>query len=463
MGEARGGFTLTGLTGAFLKARRFLLSLVLVLPLFGAVQVVFPQAAHADDMTCKDGTGIEICEWSGKSTVSGQTGWRLRWRKVGAATWNLRDFIGTSTKTANICMSYTHQEENYEISTLVGSTVGNAYSNTWTYSGSVYTSVSPVPSCINPGEKDITINYLANAPSGFSASGTMASVTAVAVSNFTLAPNGFSVSGRNFLYWTTAANGSGTIYHNQETVDFTNISGTLNLYAQWTTNTNSTVVFNSNYGTPSTYTQSANSSTNLIANTFTRSGYTFSSWNTSIFGSGTSYADGASYSFASNLTLYAVWTGNQYVYNGTTATGSTSSQTYSGTTINAQNNGFTVPSGYNFVEWCTANPVSKGITCASVSGTSYAAGASLPIPSSTTVTLYAVWTGNQYVYNGTTASGSTSSQTYSGATINAQNNGFTIATEHILWPHFGVQFHPESFASPGGHHFLKNFLRLIEC
>ena len=47
MGEARGGFTLTGLTGAFLKARRFLLSLVLVLPLFGAVQVVFPDSASA--------------------------------------------------------------------------------------------------------------------------------------------------------------------------------------------------------------------------------------------------------------------------------------------------------------------------------------------------------------------------------------------------------------------------------
>ena len=49
MGEARGGVTLTGLRGVFLKARRLLLSLVLVLPLFGAVQVVFPQTAHAYD------------------------------------------------------------------------------------------------------------------------------------------------------------------------------------------------------------------------------------------------------------------------------------------------------------------------------------------------------------------------------------------------------------------------------
>ena len=253
MGEARGGFTLTGLSGALLKARRFLLSLVLVLPLFGAVQVVLPQAAHADDMTWSAGTGVSILSWTGKATVSGQTGWRLRWRKVNETTWNFRDINSVTTRTANVCMAYTGFEENYEINTLIGTTVGNTYVNTWTYTGKVYTdrTLSNVPSCINPGEKDITINFNANPPSGSTSSGTMNSITALAVTNYTLPANAYSVSGKNFLYWSTAANGSGTIYHNQETVDFTNISGTLNLYAQWSSSSNSTVVFNSNYGTPS--------------------------------------------------------------------------------------------------------------------------------------------------------------------------------------------------------------------
>ena len=70
-----------------------------------------------------------------------------------------------------------------------------------------------------------------------------------------------------------------------------------------------TVTFNSNYGTATITTQSSATLANLTANTFTRSGYTFTGWNTDPAGggSGTPYANQASYSFATPITLYAQW------------------------------------------------------------------------------------------------------------------------------------------------------------
>ena len=47
-----------------------------------------------------------------------------------------------------------------------------------------------------------------------------------------------------------------------------------------------------------------------LSPSLTDPGHTFSDWNTASNGSGTPYADGASYSFASNLLLYAQWTAN---------------------------------------------------------------------------------------------------------------------------------------------------------
>ena len=71
---------------------------------------------------------------------------------------------------------------------------------------------------------------------------------------------------------------------------------------------NHTVTFNSNGGTGSMSPQIANVPTALTLNTFTRSGYNFAGWNTAANGSGTAYANGATYSFAADITLYAQWT-----------------------------------------------------------------------------------------------------------------------------------------------------------
>jgi len=58
--------------------------------------------------------------------------------------------------------------------------------------------------------------------------------------------------------------------------------------------------------------QTANVPTALTLNTFTRTGYTFSGWNTAANGTGTAYADGATYSFNADITLYAQWTVQTY-------------------------------------------------------------------------------------------------------------------------------------------------------
>ena len=119
------------------------------------------------------------------------------------------------------------------------------------------------------------------------------------------------------------------------------------------------------------------------SNTFTRSGYTFSSWNTSLFGSGTSYSDGASYSFASNITLYAQWSANTLTVTYDSQGGSTiaSGSTTTGGNI-ASSPGTPTRSGYTFNGWFAASSGGSAIT--------------FPYTHNQTssFTLYAQWTAN---------------------------------------------------------------------
>ncbi len=72
-----------------------------------------------------------------------------------------------------------------------------------------------------------------------------------------------------------------------------------------------TVTFDGNGRTKlSMSAQVANSPTSLTENGFRCSGYTFIGWNTAADGSGTAYADGASYPFREDVTLFAQWAKN---------------------------------------------------------------------------------------------------------------------------------------------------------
>jgi uncharacterized repeat protein (TIGR02543 family) len=73
------------------------------------------------------------------------------------------------------------------------------------------------------------------------------------------------------------------------------------------TNMSNTVTFNANGGTGTMASETASAATALTANKYTRTGYTFSGWNTLATGTGTAYANDAVYPFTSTATLYAQW------------------------------------------------------------------------------------------------------------------------------------------------------------
>jgi hypothetical protein len=68
------------------------------------------------------------------------------------------------------------------------------------------------------------------------------------------------------------------------------------------------VTFNANGGSGNMANQTSSAAANLTSNSFTRTCYAFTGWNTAANGTGTAYADGANYPFTSSTTLYAQWT-----------------------------------------------------------------------------------------------------------------------------------------------------------
>ena len=78
-----------------------------------------------------------------------------------------------------------------------------------------------------------------------------------------------------------------------------------------------TISYNANGGSgaPSSQTKTYGTSLTLSSTKPTRTGFTFSKWNTKSDGSGTSYSSGANYTANSGTTLYAIWTENKLTVN----------------------------------------------------------------------------------------------------------------------------------------------------
>jgi Peptidase A4 family/Listeria-Bacteroides repeat domain (List_Bact_rpt) len=187
--------------------------------------------------------------------------------------------------------------------------------------------------------------------------------------------NAFTNGSDDFVDWSTSANGAGgATYVNGATYPFT-VSTTL--YAQWAPTY--AVTFEANGGTGTMAPETSDTAQALTLNTFANGSEEFVDWNTSANGSGTSYANGASYPFSSSTTLYAQWAPTYTVtFNANGGTGTMSPQTSDAAealALNAFSNG-----NLTFVDWNTS---------ANGSGTNYANGASYPFTLSTT--LYAQW------------------------------------------------------------------------
>lgn len=183
--------------------------------------------------------------------------------------------------------------------------------------------------------------------------------------------------------------------------EFDNITSDITITRRYTAN-RYTIAFDGNDSTGGSMepmSMTYGTSKNLTHNAYTRTGYTWSGWNTSSNGSGTAYRDeqevkNLSSDNGSTVTLYAQWTPISYTIkfdkNRNDATGTTSSMSMQyGTAKNLTANGFSSPSS-KFAGW---NDKSNG------SGKSYSNSQSVKNLSGvdgSTVTLYAQWSTNAY-------------------------------------------------------------------
>jgi uncharacterized repeat protein (TIGR02543 family) len=240
-------------------------------------------------------------------------------------------------------------------------------------------------------EADVTLyaqwtpNSYAVAFNGNSGTGNIPNQFIAYLASANLAANAFTRTGYSFTGWNTAADGSGISYADGASYTM-NDAADVTLFAAWTVN-NYTVTFDSNGGSGTMTNQSIafNAAANLTVNSFTRTGYSFTGWNTAADGSGISYADGASYtmSTAAGVTLFATWTANNYTvtFDANGSFGEMSDQTIAyDASENLTANAFNLP-GYTFAGWATTP----------TGAVAFADGAIYTMSTTANVTLYARW------------------------------------------------------------------------
>jgi uncharacterized repeat protein (TIGR02543 family) len=206
-------------------------------------------------------------------------------------------------------------------------------------------------------------------------------------SNYTIVEKGsMAKSGYTFAGWTTASNGTGTLYANTlssiaNSAATYSSAGNLTLYAKWIAEVYA-ITYDTNGATGSasknsdSFTFGGTSLTLPTIGTMAKTGYAFGGWSET--NSGTAVVN--PYSPTQTRTLYAIWVGIQYLisYNVNGGTGSLDDVSFTtGTNGITLNNGGTLSrTGYTFGGWKT----SDGTTATS------------PFVTSSNVTLNAVWT-----------------------------------------------------------------------
>jgi uncharacterized repeat protein (TIGR02543 family) len=153
---------------------------------------------------------------------------------------------------------------------------------------------------------------------------------------------------------------------------------------------NATISYDANSNTsgsaPTTANPAIGSSYTVASNsgTLTRTGWSFAGWNTASDGSGTTYAAGSgSFLVSGSQTLYAKWTATvSYDANGGTGAPTDLTAYTASDSVTVKSDTGMARTNFVFSGWNTS---SNG------SGTPYADGASLSIPSSGDLTLYAQW------------------------------------------------------------------------
>jgi|GEM_PF-359966 len=247
------------------------------------------------------------------------------------------------------------------------------------------------------------ITFVENDNASDLATATQTSDTTTNLTLFTNLAPALTNAGHTFVDWNTQANGSGTSYSDGASFDFGNLTGPIFLYAIWTS-PYSAVTFAENDSSSDTVseTQSENSPSALtpfmsLSPSFIDPGHSFVGWNTQPDGSGSAYADGASYNFGVPLTLYAIWQSNPVfsaIFSANSGSGTIPAIVDpGGTSLSIPSGAALSNSGFTFSGWNTA---------ANGSGTHYNAGASYTLNADQT--FYAQWTSNPVITPPTTAS-----------------------------------------------------------
>jgi uncharacterized repeat protein (TIGR02543 family) len=237
-----------------------------------------------------------------------------------------------------------------------------------------------------------------------------------------------------FVGWATSDSGPMEYTDEQRVINLpgSTAGGIVTLYAVWAVRGSTfTVVYNINYTGGTSNMQNSpftNGGTQTLRkNTYTRANYVFAGWALSATGT-VVYRDeqsGVSGPANGTVNLYAVWTGIPYTvaYNANGGTGTTmaNSSFIYGTSQALRLNTYTRP-GYTFAGWSTSSTATTA---------TYTDGASVSdLTTTSTVTLYAVWTGKTYtvVYdrNGGTGGTDMSNSTFTyGSSAYLKTNTYT--------------------------------------
>jgi flagellar motor protein MotB len=242
-----------------------------------------------------------------------------------------------------------------------------------------------------------TVTFIENASPSDPVDSYQSASAATSLTAFVNLQPTFSNAGHSFIDWNTAPDGSGVAYADNSDYSFTSDTS---LYAQWAEIVVvHTVTFNENDNATDSISSNTSASTPtalvLFASlqpVFSNPGHSFSGWNTSPNGSGVAFSDGSSYSFSSNLSLYAQWTVNVEVHTVTfmendnqadTASAEMSESATSSLTLFTNIQPKFINAAHSFSSWNTARDGS---------GVSYANGAQYGFGSD--LVLYAQWASN---------------------------------------------------------------------
>lgn len=254
---------------------------------------------------------------------------------------------------------------------VVGSWVKTAY----------WVTVSAATLTVTTTETDYTLEYDANGGSGAPEAQTLTGTLSATGTVSSTIP---TRTGHAFLGWAKSASATTAAYQPGASIS---IAANTTLYAVWQAYTY-TVVLDANDGSD---TSESLTKTYDIPLTLpigpTRTGYTFTGWNTAADGSGTSYAAGEAYTDNAATTLYAQWAASTYTVT-FDANGGSVSPTSMTVTYGSPYGALPIPvrMGYRFDGWFTSTDGGEQVT------------ADMTVTITADLTLYALWTVQSIVH-----------------------------------------------------------------